>query len=335
MAETLVERRAGPTEPAGLSTDQLLRMYRTMVTVRVFDSEVLRLFREGRFKGSTHPYNGQEAVAVGACAALTDRDYITSTHRGHGHCIAKGADLKLMMAEIMGRATGYCKGKGGSMHICDFSKGNLGANGIVGAGIGIAGGAALACKIRNDGRVALSFFSDGANNQGLLHETANMAAIWKLPLILLCENNHYAMSMRVSESTAVPDIAIRAAAYGIPGVVVDGQDVLAVYEVVREARERALAGEGPTLIEAKTWRWEAHSGVSRGFYKIEDERYAWKKFDPIVRFKQQLLERGVLTEALADQIQAEVEAEVAEAIRFAEESPEPDLSELTTDVFAN
>src|SRR5271170_4588376 len=268
-----------------LSTDQLRAALRKMHLIRRFEEAAEDAYMRGLSYGTMHLSIGQEATAVGVCAALTDADYITSTHRGHGHCIAKGADVARMYAEFLGRETGYCHGRGGSMHIADLSKGNLGANGIVGGGIPIAVGAALSAKKRGAGAVAVSFFGDGANNEGAFHESLNIASIWKLPVIFVCENNQYAMSMAMARATAVANVADRASAYAIPGVIVDGNDFAAVAEASFQATERARAGEGPTLIEAKTYRTRGHSRSDRNRYRSREEIEAWKARDPITRFE--------------------------------------------------
>lgn len=265
-----------------LSREKLLWMYQKMVEIRKFDLKVDELFKKNMIWGTCHLYVGEEATAVGTCAALESGDYITSTHRGHGHCIAKGADIKRMMAELLGKETGYCKGRGGSMHIVDVSTGNLGANGIVGAGIPIATGAALASKRRNDGKVTVCFFGDGAVNVGPFHESLNMASIWKLPVVYVCENNQYAMSTSVQKATAVRDIAVRGQSYDMPGVVVDGNDVIAVFETVSEAVNRARRGEGPTLVESKTYRFFGHSKSDPRVYRSREEEQMWMAKDPIL-----------------------------------------------------
>jgi TPP-dependent pyruvate/acetoin dehydrogenase alpha subunit len=241
-----------------LSNEKLIEMYRTMKKIREFETKAAELFAEGSIPGFVHLYIGEEAVATGVCANLKDSDYITSTHRGHGHIIAKGGDLKYMFAELFGKATGYCKGKGGSMHIADADRGILGANGIVGAGHNIAVGAGLSAKYRGTDQVCVCFFGDGSTNQGTFHESLNLASIWKLPVIFVCENNLYGISMHQSRHQAIQDVADRAVAYNIPGVVVDGNDVLAVYEAAKEAIDRARNGQGPTLIECKTYRQRGH-----------------------------------------------------------------------------
>ena len=277
---------------------------------------------------------GQEATAVGVCMPLKDADCITSTHRGHGHCIAKGAELKPMFAEFLGRESGYCKGRGGSMHIAEPAKGNLGANGIVGGGLPIAVGAALSAKKRRTGAVALAFFGDGANNEGAFHEALNLASIWKLPVVFVCENNQYAMSMAMARATAVANVAERASAYAIPGVIVDGNDFAAVAEASFEATERARAGEGPTLIEAKTYRTRGHSRSDRNRYRSRDEIEAWKARDPIARFEAEIVALGFATDAQVGAIAAEVENEMAEAAAEASASPWPAAADVMRDVYS-
>ncbi|HSV31479.1 MAG TPA: thiamine pyrophosphate-dependent dehydrogenase E1 component subunit alpha [Atribacteraceae bacterium] len=317
-----------------LSVENKLDMLRKMLLIRHFEEQAEELYMEGKVFGTFHLYVGEEAVAVGACAALQPDDYITSTHRGHGHCIAKGADVKKMMAEIMAKDTGYCHGVGGSMHIADVEQGNLGANGVVGGGIPIAMGAALGCKLQKNGKVVLGFFGDGASNTGNFHEAINMAAILKVPVVFICENNHYAMSNPVKNALAIADISERSGAYGIPGVTVDGNDVLAVYEVVAESVERARQGKGPTLIEAKTYRFKGHSKSDKNVYRTKEEIESWKARCPIKRFKGYLAENdGVPVKKLED-IESQVEQDIAEAIVFGLESPEPTLEEARKMVYA-
>lgn len=322
------------TSTIDISKEKLIEMYRMMVKIRLFEEKVFELYAQNLVPGTIHLYTGQEAVAVGVCSALRKDDYITSTHRGHGHCIAKGADVKRVMAEILGKKTGYCKGKGGSMHIADFSIGMLGATAVVGAGIPIAAGAGLSIKLRGTDQVVACFFGDGASNQGTFHEGINMAAIWSLPVIFVCENNLYAMGTRVSMVMLIENIADRAAAYGIPGVVVDGNDVLAVYEATLRAAERARRGEGPTLIECKTYRHRGHSRVDPAKYRPKEEVEAWLARDPIKRFREKLLGLNVLTEAEIQQIDREVAAEIDEAVQYAMESPYPAPEEALEDVYA-
>jgi TPP-dependent pyruvate/acetoin dehydrogenase alpha subunit len=320
-----------------LAKEQLFSMYRMMVTIRRFEESLRDLFFQGQIPGFVHVSIGEEAVPTGVCAALTDKDYITTTHRGHGHMLAKGGKPKLMMAEMFGRRTGYCKGKGGSMHIVSYDLGILGANGIVGGGIPIATGAALASSFRGNDAVAVAFFGDGASNEGTFHESANLAGLWKLPVIFVCQNNGYAEFTPTSESTAVKDIAIRAQGYNMPGVIVDGNDVLAVYEVVKTAVARAKRGEGPTLIEAKTYRWEGHVVGEQAFvgeYRPAEEIEAAKQRCAIVLFAKELLATGFIEQAELDRIAAEVQREIDEAIAFAQSSPFPEPQEALDDVFA-
>jgi pyruvate dehydrogenase E1 component alpha subunit len=322
------------TLAANLPKEKLIEMYRMMVKIRLFEEKVFELYAQNLVPGTIHLYTGQEAVAVGVCSALRKDDYITSTHRGHGHCIAKGADVKRVMAEILGKKTGYCKGKGGSMHIADFSIGMLGATAVVGAGIPIAAGAGLSIKLRGTDHVVACFFGDGASNQGTFHEGINMAAIWQLPVIFVCENNLYAMGTRQSLVMRIENIADRATAYGIPGVVVDGNDVLAVYEAAFKAAERGRRGEGPTLIECKTYRHRGHSRVDPAKYRPKEEVEAWLAKDPIKRFKEKLIKFNVLTDIEIQQIDKEVAAEIEEAVKYAMESPYPVPEEALEDVYA-
>jgi TPP-dependent pyruvate/acetoin dehydrogenase alpha subunit len=273
----------------------MVKMYTAMNRIRMFESALQEYFAAGKIPGFVHLYLGEEAVAVGACACLTDKDSITSTHRGHGHLIAKGGDLKLMMAEIFGKSTGYCKGKGGSMHIADMDLGILGANGIVGGGGPLAAGAALAAKYRKTDDVTICFFGDGASNQGTTQEALNLASAWKLPVVFVNENNGYGISCPQCKSMAVTDIADRAAAYDMPGVVVDGNDILAVHEAVGEAVKRARRGEGPSLVECKTYRWRGHFEGDACTYRCTEELDEWMAKDPIPRFEEKLVESGLAT----------------------------------------
>lgn len=304
--------------------ETLLLMVERMLKVRHFEDRVKDLFAAGEMPGFVHLYLGEEAVAVGACAALNDDDYITSTHRGHGHIIAKGGDVKRMMAELYGKATGYNKGKGGSMHIADPSLGILGANGIVGAGLPIATGAGLSAKLRKSGQVTVCFFGDGASNQGTFHEAINIAAAFDLPVVYVCENNLYAVGTRQSDVRKVEDIADRGVGYDIPGLAVDCNDVVAVYEACKEAVDRARAGMGPTLIECKTYRWRTHFEGEPDTYRPPEEVEAWIKREPIAPYRRLLIEQGVLTEAEADEIEANVVRELDEAVEFARQSPLPE-----------
>jgi pyruvate dehydrogenase E1 component alpha subunit len=262
-------------------------------------------------------------------------DYITSTHRGHGHCIAKGADLNKTMAEILGKKTGYCKGKGGSMHVADAAVGNLGATAVVGSAIPIAVGAGLSCQLRKTNQVVACFFGDGATNNGTFHEALNMAAVWKLPVVFICENNFYAMGTRISNVMAIENIADRAQGYGMPGVVVDGNDIIAVYRAAKEAIEKARNGNGPTLIECKTYRQKGHSRFDPGKYRPATEVEEWMRKDPILRFKNELIKIGVLTEKEAEEIDRQVSEAVEEATRFAVESPFPEPEEALEDVYVS
>jgi len=319
-----------------LSPEQQRDMLRQMQTIRRFEERASDDFHNGSIYGVVHCYIGEEAVAVGVCAALNRNDQIISTHRGHGHCIAKGADLNRMMAELYGREAGYCKGKGGSMHIADFGIGMLGANGIVAGGIPIVTGAGLAAQLEGKGRVAVSFFGDGASNAGPFHESINIAAAWKLPMIYVCENNLYAAQTPATQTLAYQDVAARAAGYGIPGVVVDGNDIFAVYEAATAAVDRARAGDGPTLIECKTYRWRAHTErVNQPDYRPPAEIEEWKQKDPIDRLVQHLKQQqGQLSDeewqAMDDEIMQEIEASVA----FAAASPFPPPEAALDDLFA-
>lgn len=317
-----------------LEKTKLLEIYQKMLTIRFFEEKVFELYGQNLVPGTIHLYAGEEAVAVGVCANLRRDDYITSTHRGHGHCIAKGARLDKTMAEILGRKTGYCKGKGGSMHIADFSIGMLGATAVVGAGIPIAAGAGLSVRLRGTDQVVACFFGDGASNQGTFHEAVNLAAVWQLPVLFICENNLYAMGTSQSRVMAVENIADRAVAYGIPGVVADGNDVLAVYEATRVAVERARRGEGPTLIECKTYRQKGHSRFDPATYRPKDEVEKWLSKDPIARFQTKLLESGVLTQLDIEKLRQEAKTAVDDATKFAIDSPFPDSSEALEDVYA-
>jgi len=319
-----------------LTKETLVDLYIKMVKIRKFEEAAAELWGEGLIPGLVHLYIGEEAVAAGACANLRKNDYITSTHRGHGHLIAKGGDVKKMMAELLGRRTGYSKGKGGSMHMCAPEIGVMGCSGIVGAGILIATGLGLAVELKQTDQVVLCFFGDGATNTGAFHEGMNMAALWKLPVIYVCENNLYAISVSTSRSTSIKNIAERATAYGIPGVIVDGMDVLAVYEAVKKAVNRARRHEGPTLIECKTYRFRGHfEGDPKrgGIYRSEAEMMEWEKKCPIKNFKAKLIENGVLTEAEIEEIERKCAEEIQEAVKFAKDSPYPSPEEVLEDVF--
>ncbi|MEE9276962.1 MAG: thiamine pyrophosphate-dependent dehydrogenase E1 component subunit alpha [Dehalococcoidia bacterium] len=314
--------------------EKLVGIYERMVLIREFEERAGTLMEEARIAGAVHLYVGQEAVAVGVCSALTDTDYITSTHRGHGHLLAKGGDPNRMYAELFGKATGYCKGKGGSMHIADLDLGILGANGIVGAGAPIALGAAFASKYRNDGRVTVCFFGDGASNEGTFHEAANMTALYKLPLVFVCENNLYGEFTRQADHQPIKDVADRASGYNMPGLSIDGMDVIAVYEAASAAIDRARRGEGPTLLECKTYRFYDHVGRDFGVLKRDEDEVAyWRSRDPLPYFREQLLDQGVLTGADADAIVERTRDRIEEAVNFADESPDPDPATLLDDVY--
>lgn len=320
---------------AGLDKAKLLQMYEQMVRIRVFEEEAGKSFAAGKVAGFVHLYAGEEAVAVGVCAHLTDRDYITSTHRGHGHCIAKGVDVDGMVAELEGKATGLCRGKGGSMHVADVDKGMLGANGIVGGGFPLACGAGLTAKTLGTGGVAVCFFGDGASNQGTFHEGLNLASIWKLPVVFVCENNGYAESTPVSYHCSASDIANRAAAYEIPGVVVDGLDLFAVYEAAGEAIARARRGEGPALIEAKTYRYYGHFEGDAILYRTKEELEAYRSRDAILTVRRYLIEHDLADAGALDRIDAAVKAQVDLAWERADAAPWPAPEDALTDVYVS
>jgi len=323
-----------------LKNEDLVEMYRTMLKIRHFEEKVHDFNEQGLLsftKGFVHLYVGEEAVAVGVCSALKKDDYITSTHRGHGHCIAKGAQLDKMMAEIFGKETGYCRGKGGSMHIADLSLGILGANGIVAAGIPQAVGVGLSSKLRHTGKVCASFFGDAASNTGAFHEALNLASVWKLPVVFVCENNGYGITVSADISTSVENISDRAKAYNIPGVTVDGMDVLAVFEAASEAVDRARKGNGPTLLECKTYRYRGHfeGDPFDKVYRTKEQISEWKERDAIRRLRKKLLDTKTLTEAEADKIEKGVITEVENAAKFALESPVPPPEIAMDGVFAD
>lgn len=316
----------------------LLKVYRNVVAIRAFELAAHEQYANGLLAGSVHLYAGEEGIAAGVCGVLNDSDFITSTHRGHGHLIAKGGDLKLMMAELAGKGTGYCKGKGGSMHICDMELGILGSNGIVGAGLPIAVGAGFACKSFGKGQVCACFFGDGASNRGTFHESLNMTSEMKLPVIYCLENNFYAISGSQRELTTLENLSDRAKAYNIPGYTIEGNDVMAVLDAADEAVSRARKGEGPTLLEFKTWRrfghWEGDPDIRLFTYRNREEHEAWLKKDPIPKFRNDIINGHYASSEELDTIDAKVKQEIEEAIKFAEESPYPDVSILTDDVFA-
>jgi pyruvate dehydrogenase E1 component alpha subunit len=317
-----------------LDKELLKYFYDTMVKIRFFEENIEKYFLAGEIPGFVHLYIGEEAIATGVCANLTKKDYIQSTHRGHGHTIAKGADINRMMAEIFGKKTGHCKGKGGSMHIADFSVGMLGANGVVGGGYTLATGAALAIKMQKRDQVAVVFFGDGASNRGTFHEAANMAAAWKLPVIFVCENNEWASTTPYKTTTSVADIADRAVGYGMPGIIVNGNDVFSVYRAAKEAVERARQGGGPTLIEAKTYRIKGHFVGDPEMYRTREEvQERFDKNDPIKNFEKKVLSESLMTRKELDEIRDEARRTIEKAVEFAKNSPYPDPEELFDDLY--
>jgi pyruvate dehydrogenase E1 component alpha subunit len=317
-----------------LSAKEMLHMYRTMCRIRAFETRVQELFAANRIPGFVHLSLGEEAVPTGISSVLRADDYITSTHRGHGHVLAKGADPKFMMAELFGKATGYCKGKGGSMHIADFSLGVLGANGVVAGGFPISVGAGLSCRLRGTNQVVVCYFGDGASNRGPVHEALNMAAIWKLPIVFACENNRYASTTPLSYSTSVESIADRASGYDMPGVSVDGNRILEVREAAQEAVKRARQGKGPTLLEARTYRYRGHFEGDPQRYRSKEEVEEAAKTDPIAQFAVLLRKRKILSEKLEESLQEEIAGEMDDAVRFAEESPLPSPEDALQDLYA-
>src|SRR5574341_67862 len=317
-----------------LDTPLLLEIYRKMVAVRTFEETAADLFLKGQLPGFLHCYIGEEAVAAGVCAHLTPQDMITSPHRGHGHAVAKGARFDMMMAELFAKKTGYCHGKGGSMHIADLDLGILGANGIVGGGVPIATGAGLALKLKGTDRVTVAFFGDGGSNTGAFHEGVNMAAVWSLPVVFVCENNQYAESTPRGIHQRIKDIAQRAMAYDIPGMVADGMDVFDVYQKAGEAIDRARDGGGPSLVEAKTYRFLGHYVGDPQTYRTKDEVEQWKKRDPIAMFRQRVVEEGKVGAAELDTIDASIKKEMEQAVEFARQSPEPEVEAALQDIFS-
>lgn len=319
------------------TNEELKQIYIRMDRMRRFEEATIRLYSEGLVTGSLHPYIGEEAIAATAMQLLKPGDMFTSTHRGVGHCVACGMDMNAMMAELFGRATGICGGKGGSMHMFDLERGNIGTNGVVAGGTSLAVGAALTAKeFKKSDAVVFCFFGEGASNEGVTHESMNLAAVWKLPVIFVCENNQYQVFTTAQESCSVQDISVRAQGYGMPGVTVDGNDVLAIEPAYSAAIERARAGEGPSLVECKTYRWTGHwpgDVYSYGGYRSTEEVDAWKERCPILRLGRLMVEQGIVTEHELEEIHASVDAAVEEAIRFAKESPEPDESELLNNLF--
>ncbi|MCL4377223.1 MAG: thiamine pyrophosphate-dependent dehydrogenase E1 component subunit alpha [Actinobacteria bacterium] len=316
-----------------ISKEMQIEMLKKLIEIRRFEERTVQYYQRSKIWGYLHPYIGEEAVAVGACLAIKKEDYIISTHRGHGHAIAKGADLNKMMAELFGKVTGYCRGRGGSMHIADTELGMLGANGIVGGGVPISVGAGFSCKMEKRGRVIICFFGDGAANNGVFHEAVNMSAILKLPVIYICENNMYAISMCSRESVAGNDIAGRAKGYGIPGYKVDGSDVIAVYDAVEKAVDYARKGNGPSLIEALTYRFLGHHPNDPAAYRPKDEAEREKRErDCVINFKNKLLNEKILTQAQIDEFEKDIEKKIDAAVEFAENSPEPELEKFLSEV---
>ena len=319
-----------------MKKSEIIEAYKTMLTIRRFEEYVVDMFARGQVPGFTHAYIGEEAIATGVCAVLREDDYITSTHRGHGHVIARGADLNRMMAELCGKSTGYCKGKGGSMHIADMSLGILGANGVVGGGMPIAVGAGLSAKRRGTDQVAVSFFGDAASNIGSFHESLNLASVWKLPVLFICENNMYGISVSQKKHQAIKNIADRSVGYSMPGVVVDGMDVFAVYDAANEAVKRARSGKGPTLIECKTYRFRGHheGDPNQGTrYRTKAEMQKWRKKDPLESLVKKMISKKVATKKKLAQIEQKVNSEVEAAAKFALDSPAPEPKELYDDLY--
>lgn len=331
MNESVVIQKTTSSQP---DPSTMVEMYKKMLMIRAMESTLKDLFASGEIGGTLHLGIGQEAVQVGVCSNLRNDDYITATHRGHGECLAKGADINAMMAEFLGKSTGVCKGKAGDMHAADFSVGDLAATPIVGAGLPLAVGAALSAKMRGTDQVAAPFFGDGANNQGTFHESLNLASIWKLPVVFVCENNMYAESTRITDTTPVK-IVERAASYAIPGVQVDGMDVLQVFSAAKSAVQRARSGGGPTLIEALTYRYEGHeSGDPSQTYRSDEEVQMWMKRDPLVLFRNSLKTMGVLSDTKADELESEASNKVRVALNLARQAPTGDAQEAVGDVFA-
>ena len=319
-----------------LNRETLLRLYTTMSTIRNFEERGIPETGQRAMSASVHSSAGQEAVPTGICAHLSDEDYIGSTHRGHGHCIAKGVDPKTMMAELFGRSTGNNKGKGGSMHIADMSKGMLGTNGVVAASVPLAVGAGLTSKLKNLGRVAVAFFGDGGANQGVLHESMNLASVWKLPVIFCCENNGYAESTPVEYALSTANVSDRAAGYDMPGINVDGMDVFAVYDAAGQAVARARAGEGPSLLECRTYRFYGHTVFDNPLsYRTKEEEDHWRARDPLKLFREAVLPLGEITQEELDQIDQEAAQLMEDAIKFADESPLPNQEEIYDDVYVS
>lgn len=334
MVDTLTSDRANELL-AAIGAERARAMLETMQVIRYFEEKAEELYARGRIHGTMHLSIGQEATAVGASNAVrSGHDYLLNHHRGHGHCLAWGSDLNRTMAEFMGKETGYCRGRGGSMHIADVERNNLGANGIVAGGLPIAPGVGLSIKLRGTDQVCLVIFGDGASNEGAFHEALNLASIWDLPVIFLCENNQYGMSMSIRRAAKIDRISDRAAAYAIPGVTVDGNDLLSVYDAVSAAAAHARAGEGPTLIESVTYRWRGHSKSDRQAYRTRDEVKEWQEKDPIPRFARRLIEARMLDEDGLEAIRQRAAQRIEDAVAFSENSPEPDVSTIMEGVYA-
>jgi len=317
-----------------INAETKIYFLRQMLLIRIFEEQIKELIKKNLVRGSTHLYIGEEAIAVGVCGALKKSDVIFSTHRGHGHCLAKGAKTDRMMAELLGKASGYCKGKGGSMHIVDFDSGVLGANAIVGAGLPLAVGAALTAQYKKTGQVVVCFFGDGAANQGTFHESLNLASIWNLPIVFVCENNLYAITVPASTACSVVDIAERASSYNMPGKVVDGNDVMAVFTVANKAVRRARTGKGPSLLECKTYRYEGHWIGDPIVYRTKEEEQKWKQKDPILKFADILIEEKTIPKDWIESIRQQIHKEIEQAEVFALTSPDPDPEEAFTDIYA-
>jgi len=315
------------------NTSKLREMYEKMLLIRSFEEKALSLFKTGAMHGTMHPYIGEEATAVGVCCALEPQDIISSTHRGHGHVIAKGIDINRMMAEFMGKQDGYCRGRGGSMHIADIGGGNLGANGVVGGGIPLAVGAGLTARMKRMNRIVVCFFGDGASNEGTFHESLNLASVWKLPVLFVCEDNKYGMSTHRSRSMAISDIAVRAAGYGMPGKTVDGNDAIAVYEAAKKARTYVLS-TGPLLLVCDTYRYFGHSKSDTNKYRTQAEIENWKKKDPIVRMRAYLIDRGLFTAEELDALAEAARQRIEDAEAFANSSPYPSPDTVAEGVYA-
>ncbi len=317
----------------GFTKEQAVFYLRQMMEIRQFEDKIMDLLAQNIAEGGSHLYAGEEAVAVGAMAAIRPDDYIASTHRGHGHCVAKGGKLPELMAEILGKSTGCCKGKGGSLHLADVSTGNLGANGVVGGGFGIATGAALSCKMQKTGKIVLCFFGDGAINQGVFHECANMAGMWKLPIVYVCENNLYGMSVSLKRACAVQDLTKRAIAYNMPSDCCDGQDVIAVCDMVKKWVDYAREGKGPSLVVCNTYRYYGHSRSDPRVYRTKEEEKFWRDRDPIILFGKKCVEEKILTQLEVDDLNNFVKQEIDDAVKFAIDSPLPQPEELYEDLY--